>query len=140
MIEPASDDRVLETFVLRHIEDGILRERALAVLRALPAEVRSNILEDESFMLVVHDPARPESMRVWLAPPGKSRGSRCVGLKRSLARRSAAFAHYVIAHELAHAYLCNRGRWEGDDPEVAADALAGEWGFGRPMADKVWFA
>lgn len=140
MIEPLSDDGVLETFVARHIEDAVLRERALVVLRAVPAEVRSNLLEDESFMIVVHDPARPESMRVWLAPPGKSRCSRCVGLKRSLARRSAAFAHYVIAHELAHAFLFNRGRWEGDDPEVAADALAGEWGFVRPAVDRVWLA
>jgi Zn-dependent peptidase ImmA (M78 family) len=39
---------------------------------------------------------------------------------------------YVIAHELAHAHLRNGGRWEGDDPERAADALAAEWGFTRP--------
>jgi hypothetical protein len=39
---------------------------------------------------------------------------------------------WVIAHELAHAHLRNGGRWLGDDPEHAADALAAGWGFPRP--------
>jgi hypothetical protein len=38
----------------------------------------------------------------------------------------------VIAHELAHAHLRNQGRFPGDDPEHAADALAAGWGFPRP--------
>jgi hypothetical protein len=44
-----------------------------------------------------------------------------------------AFAHYVIAHEFAHAYLRN-GPWGNIfDPEDAADALAASWGFPRPV-------
>jgi hypothetical protein len=41
----------------------------------------------------------------------------------------------VIAHELAHAHLRNRGRWVGDDPEVAADSLAADWGWPKPPAE-----
>lgn len=133
MIDPGNDEQCLLAFVSRHIDNVVLRERTLVVLRALPSEVRSNLIEDEGFLMVVHDPRRPDSMRVWLAVPGPQRASRCVGLKLSLARRPPDFAHYVIAHELAHAFLGNRGRWEGDDPEVAADALAGQWGFPRPF-------
>jgi hypothetical protein len=43
-----------------------------------------------------------------------------------------AFAHYVIAHEFAHAYLRNGGWNEITDREEAADALAASWGFRRP--------
>ena len=43
------------------------------------------------------------------------------------------FLGSLLAHELAHAYLRNEGRWPGDDPEAAADALAAEWGFPRPV-------
>ena len=57
---------------------------------------------------------------------------RSVVLKRTLRRRPEPFVRYVIAHEFAHAYLRNAGRWPGDDPEHAADALAAEWGFPRP--------
>lgn len=61
-----------------------------------------------------------------------ARASRLVALERSLTARSRAFAHYVIAHEFAHALLRNRGRHPGEDPEVAADSLAAAWGFRRP--------
>jgi hypothetical protein len=44
-----------------------------------------------------------------------------------------SFVRWVIAHELAHAHLRNCGRWEGDDPEHAADDLAARWGFPRPI-------
>ncbi|MFQ5827779.1 MAG: hypothetical protein ACE5JD_01295 [Candidatus Methylomirabilia bacterium] len=40
---------------------------------------------------------------------------------------------YVIADEFAHALLWNRGRHPGEDPEIAADSLAAEWGFPRPV-------
>ena len=53
-------------------------------------------------------------------------------LKHRLGECPEAFAHYVIAHELAHAYLHN-GPWGAiEDPEQAADALASSWGFLRP--------
>ena len=55
-----------------------------------------------------------------------------VVLKRTLCRRPIEFVRWVIAHELAHAHLRNGGRWAGDDPERAADALAAGWGFPKP--------
>jgi len=53
-------------------------------------------------------------------------------LRRRLASAEAAFAHYVIAHKLAHAHLWNGGWGEMTDPEEAADALVATWGFSRP--------
>ena len=53
-------------------------------------------------------------------------------LKRTLRSRPDGFIKWVIAHELAHAHLRNAGRWPGEDPERAADAVAAEWGFARP--------
>ena len=71
---------------------------------------------------------------MWLTCPGTGgNGSRCVVLKRRLADCPEAFAHYVIAHELAHAYLRNGGWEEIDDPEAAADAVAASWGFPKPV-------
>jgi signal-transduction protein with cAMP-binding, CBS, and nucleotidyltransferase domain len=42
---------------------------------------------------------------------------------------------YIIAHELAHAYLRNGGWGDLADPEASADALAASWGFIRPPVD-----
>ena len=71
---------------------------------------------------------------VWMACPGPGgNGSRSVVLKPRLADCPEAFAHYVIAHELAHAYLHNGGWGEIDDPEAAADAMAASWGFSKPV-------
>ena len=64
--------------------------------------------------------------------PWAARSSRSVVLKRTLRRGPTDFVRYVIAHELAHAHLRNGGRYPGEDPEAAADALAAEWGFPRP--------
>ena len=44
----------------------------------------------------------------WVHGPGRN-GSRCVVLKPQLTDCPKALAHYVIAHELAHAYLHNGG-------------------------------
>jgi hypothetical protein len=63
------------------------------------------------------------------------KGSRSVVLRRRLAECAEDFAHYVIAHELAHAHLWNGGWGEISDPEDAADALAASWGFARPGRD-----
>ena len=65
---------------------------------------------------------------------GQSPG-RAVVLKRTLCSRHETFVRWVIAHELAHAHLRNAGRWPGDDPERAADALAQRWGFPKPKKD-----
>jgi len=69
------------------------------------------------------------------APVGAGVSSRSVVLKPRLSECDEAFAHYVIAHEFAHAYLRN-GPW-GDisNTEDAANALAASWGF--PLPDKL---
>ena len=110
-----------------------LRERVLVVLSALPDEVRRDLLQDPRFRMTLDDFVPGEGRTVWLACPGPGgNGSRCVVLKPQLADCREAFAHYVIAHELAHAYLHNGG-WGGiDDPEAAADAVAASWGFQKP--------
>jgi len=64
-----------------------------------------------------------------LAQPGTSGSSRCVVLKPRLEKCSEKFCCYIIAHELAHAYLNNGGWGEITDREEAADALAASWGF-----------
>lgn len=112
--------------------DGFLHDQVLHVLRALPMAVREDLLLDPSFVLYDYEPGPNAVMRVPVGMPTAGGGSRSVVLKRTLRRRSLDFVHWVIAHELAHAHLRNQGRWAGDDPEHAADALAAEWGFPRP--------
>ena len=111
-----------------------LRDRVLVVLSILPREARSDLLEDPRFRMTLDDFVPGVGRRVWMACPGPGRnGSRCVVLKPRLADCTEAFAHYVIAHELAHAFLHNGG-WGGiDDPEAAADAVAASWGFQKPV-------
>ena len=112
-----------------------LRERVLDVLTALPREVRRDLLQDPRFRMTLDDFVPGEGRTVWLACPGPGgNGSRCVVLKPRLADCAKTFAHYVIAHELAHAYLHNGGWGDIDDPETAADALASCWGFTRPAS------
>jgi hypothetical protein len=102
------------------------------VLAALPREVRGDLMDDPNFRLcdVDHRPGRGFAVTVGL--PGPTGGARSVVLKRNLRGRDARFVRWLIAHELAHAYLRNEGRYPGEDPEVAADALAAGWGFPRP--------
>ena len=111
-----------------------LHDRVLVVLGALPREARRDLLEDPRFRITLDDFVPGEGRTVWLACPGAGgNGSRCVVLKTQLADGPEAFAHYVIAHELAHAYLHNGGWGEIDDPEAAADAVAASWGFPKPV-------
>jgi hypothetical protein len=117
----------LDTFGL----DGSLRPHVAAVIETLPEHVREDLVGDPAFSMSDYEPGTGV-VHVPIGMPGKNRMGRAVVLKRSLRRRPAAFIQYVIAHELAHAHLRNAGRWPGDDPEHAADALAAEWGFPRP--------
>ncbi len=111
-----------------------LGDRVLRVLTALPAEVQRDFLDDPRFRMALetHVPGVGWSVLMHgLGPIGSD--SRCVVLRAKLANCSAAFAHYVIAHELAHAYLRN-GPWGAiTDHEAAADALAAHRGFTRPL-------
>lgn len=111
-----------------------LRDRVLVVLSSLPREVRRDLLQDLRFRITLDDFVPGQGRRVWLACPGPDgNGSRCVVLKPQLADCVQTFAQYVIAHELAHAYLRNGGWGEIDEPEAAADALAATWGFPKPV-------
>lgn len=124
----------LRQYVGRSIGLPTLARRVVSVLQGLPKRVLDDFLEDSRFRLAMDDFAPETGRRVWIASPGAGKnGSRCVVLKARLGDCPEDFAHYVIAHELAHAYLRNGG-WESiTDPERAADSLAGTWGFSRPV-------
>lgn len=113
----------LDAFVHTHVCD---------VLLGMPESIRAELLADESFIIFDYEPGPGVIAHVPVGLPLPRKASRSVVLKRTLRRRPPAFVRYVIAHELAHAHLHNGGRWPGDDPEHAADALAAEWGFPRP--------
>ena len=110
-----------------------LGQRVARVLSALPQEVVQDFLNDPRFRISVLGHGVSQDQATLLAlPAADGRGSRCVVLKQRLAECWEPYGLYVIAHELAHAYLHN-GTWGGiDDPEEAADALAERWGFPRP--------
>ena len=111
--------------------DVELRRQVAHVLSALPAGVRSDLVEDPGFRVSDYEPGLGV-MQVLVGLPGRRAPSRSVVLKRTLRRRPVAFVRWVIAHELAHAHLRNGGREPGEDPEFAADALASDWGFPPP--------
>jgi hypothetical protein len=102
------------------------------VLRAIPDEVRRGLVGDPSFVLHDYDPLRGARTEIPVGLPRAGVPGRAVALKRTLGARPTDFIRWVIAHELAHAHLRNEGRFPGDDPENAADALAASWGFPRP--------
>ena len=120
--------RWLDGFAL----DDFLREEVAGVMTRLPDHVRDDFLGDPAFLLCDYEPRVGVMTVVPVGPPRRSAPGRSVVLKRTLRRRPEAFVRYVIAHELAHAHLRNAGRFPGEDPERAADALAAEWGYPRP--------
>ena len=112
--------------------DDCLRRQVAGVFVRLPDHVRDDFLGDPGFALCDYEPRAGAMTVVPVASPRRNAAGRSVVLKRTLCRRPEAFVQYVIAHELAHAHLRNGGRWPGEDPERAADALAAEWGYPRP--------
>ncbi len=127
----------LQSYVERSVGKDPLAPRIVAVLQRLPRAVLEDLLEDSRFGLRMDDFVSGRGRTVWMASPDSGgNGSRCVVLKPSLASCREEFAQYVIAHELAHAYLRNGGWGSIEDPEQAADALAGSWGFDRPLGDR----
>ena len=112
--------------------DASLHAHAAQVVASLPSHVRQDLMDDPAFTMCDYDPRPGAAVVVALKLPARKRASRSVVLKRTLRTRPEPFVRWVIAHELAHAHLRNGGRYPGDDPERAADALAAGWGFPRP--------
>ena len=98
-----------------------------SVLSSLPDPILHDFVTDPGFVLCDYEPGPNRMMHV----PVRL-GGRTVILKRTLHSRPQGFIRWVIAHELAHAHLRNAGRFPGEDPERAADALAANWGFPKP--------
>ncbi len=109
-----------------------LRVHVQSVMTALPGQVSRGLIDDPSFVVFDYDPTSGRTHTILIAPPRAKKPGRSVVLKQTLRHRPPAFVRWVIAHELAHAHLHNRGRHEAEDAEVAADALAAEWGFPKP--------
>ena len=129
----ARQNRDLRGYVERSMKLEGLVLRIVTVLERLPDAVLADFLDDPCFRLALDDYVPGHGRTVWMACPRPgANGSRCVILKPGLAECQEDFAHYVIAHELAHAYLRNGGWGNIEDPELAADTLAAMWGFGRP--------
>jgi hypothetical protein len=125
----ADIDHWLRPFAL----DERLHAHTAEVIASLPSSVRDDLMGDPAFSMCDYQPGPGVIMHVPVRFPAASREpSRTVVLKRTLTARPEPFVRWVIAHELAHAHLRNAGRWPGDDPEHAADALAEGWGFPRP--------
>jgi len=113
--------------------DVHLHMHVTEVFRALPETVRAPFMSDAAFILTDYEPVRGQAYLIPFASPSLNKPARSVVLKRTLRQRSPEFVRYIIAHELAHAHLNNGGRFPGDDPELAADALASDWGFPKPQ-------
>ena len=131
------DWKAFATLLEGFAEHEPLGRRVVKVLSALPGEVQRDFLNDPRFRISqLSKNGHCEHGTLLALPAADGSGSRCVVLKPRLAECSEPFGLYVIAHELAHAYLRN-GVWGPfSDPEEAADALAESWGFPRPG----WFS
>ena len=118
----------IDTWLRPFALDERLHAHTAEVIASLPANVRDDLMGDPAFAMCDYQPGPGVVMHV----PVRLPPSRTVVLKRTLLARSQSFVRWVIAHELAHAQLRICGRWPGDVPEHAADALAEGWGFPRP--------
>jgi hypothetical protein len=100
----------------------------------LPFEVQQDFSNDANFFITMENFVPGKGWTLWMALPEPAcrEASRAVVLRKKLADCDLCFGLYVIAHELAHAYLRNGGWGEITDREQAADALAASWGFPKP--------
>jgi hypothetical protein len=111
----------------------MLQMRVRWVLYRLPKAVQSDFVDDPLFQITLEDYSPENGWQLFMAWPTLPNSvSRCVVLRHRLEHAAEEFAHYVIAHEFAHAFLRNGGWGEIVDKEEAADALAATWGFARP--------
>jgi len=123
----------LDEWIAGFALDVFLREHVVEVMMRLPDIVRDDFVGDPGFTLFDYEPGPGVVRYIPVGVPRNGKPARAVELKRTLRSRPRAFVQYVIAHELAHAHLRNAGRFPGEDPEHAADALAAQWGFPRPF-------
>lgn len=123
----------LREYVERVIDEPVLLARVVHVLSTIPPDIVADLLNDPCFQIAIDNHVPGRGGTVWMACPGDRpwKGSRTVVLKRRLVDAVEAFAHYVIAHEIAHAHLWNGAWGKITNPEEAADALAASWGFHR---------
>ncbi len=112
--------------------DTWIQGHVAVVFQHLPEEVRADLMNDPSFIVCDYDPAPHTPLHVPVRLTAGGGPGRSIVLKRTIKRRPTPFARWVIAHELAHAYLRHGGRWPREDPELAADSLAAQWGFPKP--------
>lgn len=133
-LQPDLIDQWLSPFEL----DLFLRAHVAAVVEKLPNHVRDDLMADPNFRMCDYEPGPGVVMRVPVSLPARSQASRSVVLKRTLRHRPEPFVRWLIAHELAHAHLRHGGRSPGEDPEIAADALAADWGFPKPARGQQW--
>jgi hypothetical protein len=115
--------------------DEWIRDHVAVVFENRPDEVRTDLMDDPDFMVWDYDPVPRGVMHVPVRFSTRGKPGRSIVIKRTIKRRPIPFVRWVIAHELAHAYLRHGGRWPQEDPEHAADSLAAEWGFAKP--DKI---
>jgi len=132
MDDPAIESR-FEPWLRSFALDGFIHLHVSAVMEGLPELVQTDFLTDPGFRMVDYEPGRGVVMHVPVASPTFGKPSRAIVLQRTLRHRPIDFVRYVIAHELAHAHLYNRGRSPDEDPEFAADELAKAWGFPKPL-------
>ncbi len=128
-MKPIDPSGVFESYLEPFTIFPQLSARVLHVLTRLPAEVQNDFLSDPHFRVGLDDCPPGKGRTVLMPELGPAGSSRCVVLKPKLDSTRENFAHYIIAHEFAHAHLHNGGWGDITDVEEAADALAASWGF-----------
>jgi hypothetical protein len=124
---------IFEPYTRDFAECPPLGDRVLHVLQSLPEPVQRDFLDDPRFRVTVEQYVEGRGWTVFMNVPGElGSGSRSVVLRPRLATSSEEYAHWVIAHEFAHAFLRHGDGGDTTHLERDADALAAEWGFARP--------
>ena len=120
----------LSNYLIAFDRFPVLRTRLWEVLQSLPIDVQNDFVGDSRFDIVLENYEPGKGTRLFMPSPGSAgEGSRCVVLRPKLDTLPEDFAKYVIAHDLAHAFLRNGGWGSITDIEEAADALAASWGY-----------
>ncbi len=110
-----------------------LGDRVLHVLLSLPTDVQRDFLDDPRFRVTVEQYIPGRGWTVFMNVPGTlGSGSRSFVLRPKLAKLPEPFAHWVIGHEFAHAFLRHGDGGDTSNVERDANALAAEWGYPRP--------